>query len=148
MKSATTVSFIGIEPEADNPNNSNEKDKFAQRFKPSSLKPNKQSNNQKQTPSSSSSSNNEQPLRADDIKDYRIWAIVASIIFCFIIAPFFALYHSRRIRKMKNNEELNRAQQLSGRVSNILVISSIIGIVVWVAILFVIAVLFIMGHWL
>lgn len=146
MTSATTVSVIEIEPEVDNPSYSNEKDKFAQRFKPSSLKPNNQSKNQNQTPSSSS--NTEPTLRADDIKDYRIWAIGASIVFFFIIAPFLALYHSRRIRKMKNNQELNRAQLLSDRVHGILVISSIIGIVVWIAILFLIGVLLVMGHFL
>ena len=143
MTSATAVSVIDIELKAAIPTNLNEKEKFEKRFQPTKVKQNNQSNHHNRTPSQPATT--EQPLRADDIKDHRLWALASSILCFFIIAPFIALYHSRRIRKMKNDQELTRAKLWSGRVSNMLIISSIIGIVIWVAILFLIGVLFIMG---
>ena len=59
-----------------------------------------------------------------------------------------AYYHSRRIRAMKNNQELLRAQVCSDQVHNLLIFSTIVGGVIWVAIIFVIGVLFILGKFL
>jgi hypothetical protein len=141
MTSATTVSVIDIEPEAAIPTNLNDKEKFTKRFKSTNSK----RNNKKQK---SSSTTTEIPLRADDIKDYRLLTIASSILCFFIIAPFIALYHSRRIREMKKNQELKRAKICSNHVGNILIFSCIIGIVIWIAIFFLIGVLLIMGHFL
>jgi hypothetical protein len=141
MTSATTISTIVIEPEAIVSTESNKKVNFEKRFKPSNLKKNDQSNKQKPSPSLSVV----RPLRADDIKEHRLWALGSTIVCFFVIAPVIALYHSRRIREMKNNQELTRAKLWSDRVSNILVISNLIGIFIWVALIFVIAVLFVMG---
>jgi hypothetical protein len=142
MTSTTTISTIVIEPEAIMSTELSGKEKFAKRFQATNLKKNNQSNNQKRSPSSKTLV---QPLRADDIKEHRLWSLI-SIIFCFfLIAPCIAFYHSRRIRKMKNDQELTRAKTWSDRVNNILIVSNIIGIIVWIAIIFVIAVLFIMG---
>ncbi|CAF0824056.1 unnamed protein product [Rotaria sp. Silwood1] len=143
MTSATAISTIVIEPEETrSPTELNEKEKFNKRFKPSNQKRNNQSDDQKRHQPSSA---NVQSLRANDIKEHRLWALGSSIVCFFLIAPFICLYHSRRIRDMKKSGELTRAQSLSCRVNNMLMISNIIGIVIWVAILFVIAVLFIMG---
>jgi ABC-type multidrug transport system permease subunit len=138
MTSTTTIDAIVIEPKASIPTELTGKEKFDKRFKPSNLK----QNDQKPTPATK---NIVQPLRADDIKEYRLWALI-SMIFCFfLIGPCIAFYHSRRIRQMKNNEELTRAKLWSDRVNSILIVSYIIGIVIWVAIIFVIVVLFIFG---
>lgn len=118
------------------------KDKFAKRFQPSNLKPN---NVRRSSPPSSVPLHS---LRADDIKEHRIWALVSCILCFFLIAPVMAYYHSRRVRAMKNNQELMRAKLLSDRVNNLLIFSNIIGGVIWVAIIFVIGVLFILGAFL
>jgi hypothetical protein len=142
MTSTTTISELVIEQNAAAVSAElNEKEKFAKRFKPTNLKRNNQSKYKKQP----SSSTLVQPLRADDIKEHRLWAFASLILCFFIIAPCIAYYHSRRIRVMKKNQELTRAKVWSDRVNNILVISNIIGIIIWVAIIFVIAVLLIMG---
>jgi hypothetical protein len=136
MTSATTVSVIDIEPEAAIPTNLNDKEKITT---------NSKRNNKKQKATSTTT---EIPLRADDIKDYRLLTIASSILCFFIIAPFIALYHSRRIREMKKNQELKRAKICSNHVGNILIFSCIIGIVIWIAVFFLIGVLLIMGHFL
>ena len=142
MTSTTTISTIVIEPEAVQSAVLTEKEKFAKRFQPTNLNQNNQSNKKKRSPLPSTTV---QTLRADEIKEHRWWSII-SLIFCFcIIGPCIAFYHSRRIREMKNNQELTRAKIWSDRVGNILIISTIIGIVLWVAVIFVIAVLLIMG---
>ncbi len=142
MTSPTTISAIVIEQEAAIHTELNEKEKFAKRFKPTNLKQNDQSNSQKQARLPSSI---EHSLRADDIKEHRLWALGSSIVCFFVVGPIIAFYYSRRIREMKKNQELARAKLWSARVSNILVISNFIGGTIWVAIVFVIAVLFIMG---
>lgn len=141
MTTTATISTINIEPQPTVSIELTEKEKFANRFQSKSSKKTNQSNNKK----SSSTGPTVRPLRADDIKEHRLWSIL-SLIFCFfLIAPCFAFYHSRRIRMMKQNEELTRAQLWSARVGNTLIISTIIGIILWVAIIFVLAVLFVMG---
>ncbi|CAF2397370.1 unnamed protein product [Rotaria sp. Silwood2] len=143
MTSTTTVSTIVNESDTIRSSTElNEKKEFNKRFKPTNQKQNNQSKNQKQHQPGSV---NVQPLRADHIKEHRLWALASSIVCFFMIAPFICLYHSRRIREMKTKQELTRAQSLSTRVNNMLMISNIMGLIVWVAIIFVIAVLFIMG---
>jgi hypothetical protein len=88
------------------------------------------------------------PLRPEHIKDHRCWALFSCILCFFIVGPAIALYHSGRIRKMKDDDELMRAKSWSHRVSNMLIISNIIGLIVWVAILFVLGVLLLMGFFL
>jgi hypothetical protein len=144
MTSTTTISELVIEPNvATVEGELNEKEKLAKRFKPTNLKRNNQFKHEKQP--SSASSTIVRPLRAKDIKEHRLWAFASLILCFFLIGPCFAYYHSRRIRVMKNNQELTRAKTWSDRVNNILIISNIIGIVVWIAIIFIIAVLLIMG---
>jgi hypothetical protein len=142
MTSATTISALVIEQEEGIQTELNEKEKFAKRFKPTNLKKNDQPNNRKRSPLPATT---EHPLRVGDIKEHRLWALGSSILCFFLIGPIIAFYHSRRIREMKKNQELTRAKLWSDRVSNILIITNIIGGVIWVAIIFVIAVLFIMG---
>ncbi|CAF0753779.1 unnamed protein product [Adineta steineri] len=142
MTSATTISAIDIEPEVVGHIELNEKDKFAKRFKPSNLKQNNQSNNQKQAAVPATTLHS---LRASDIKEHRWWSLGSLITCFFLIGPVIAFYHTRRIRKMKENQELVRAKLWSDRVSNILIISNIIGIIIWVAFAFTIVVLFIYG---
>lgn len=141
MATTTTISAIVIEPQTTVSTELTNKDKFGKRFQSKVLKITNEYNSKKGSPKSATI----QPLRAEDIKEHRLWSIL-SLIFCFfLIAPCFAFYHSRRIRKMKKNQEIARAAMWSDRVGNLLIISTIIGIVLWVAIIFVIAALFIMG---
>lgn len=134
-KMTTTISTITIESAGIPWNELSEKEKFAKRFKPRNLKRNNPS--RKQT---SKHVSIVRPLQADDIKEHRIRALLSTIFCFFLIGPCIALYHSRRIRKMKENGELARAQAWSERVWNFLVISNIIGIIVWIGILFVVIV--------
>lgn len=138
MTSTTAISTITVEPDGIPSNELNEKEKFAKRFKPTNLKRNKQS--QKQT---SKHVSIVRPLQADDIEEHRLRALVSTILCFFLIAPCIALYHSRRIGKMKENNELTLAKAWSDRVSNLLVVSNIIGLIIWVAILVVAGFLFI-----
>ena len=85
------------------------------------------------------------PVRVQDIKDHQTWALASSVFCFFLIAPVIAYYHSRRVAAMKQNQELERAKKLSDHISSLLMFSSIVGIIIWVAILFVIGVSFIAG---
>ncbi|UJR27342.1 hypothetical protein I4U23_008635 [Adineta vaga] len=142
MASSAAISTIVIEPEVAVRTESDGKDKFAQRFKPPNLKQSTQSSNRKQLPVQLVI---EQPLRANDIKEHRLWALGSLILCFFLIGPIVAFYHTRRIRQMKEDDQLTRAKLWSDRVSNILIISNIIGIIIWVAFIFIIGVLFIFG---
>lgn len=118
------------------------KDEFNKRFKPK----NQQQNNSSRTQTQSSlSAVSVEQLRAEDIKEHRLWALGSTIACFFLVSPFIALYNIRRIRQMKKNQELTTAQGLSNRVNNMLIITNIIGGIVWLGILFVIGVLFVMG---
>ncbi|CAF3322763.1 unnamed protein product [Rotaria socialis] len=143
MSSAARISTIDIESEPRISIELNDKEKFNKRFS---------SNNQKQKNSSKikakSPSTYVYELRAEDIREYRLWSLASLILCFFIIAPIIAFYYSRRIREMKKNQELTRAQSLSYRVQNLLILSNIIGAFIWVALLFVIGVLFVMGDFL
>ncbi|CAF1108897.1 unnamed protein product [Didymodactylos carnosus] len=77
-----------------------------------------------------------QPLIASDIKEHFIWSLVLTILCFFLIGPIFSLFYSRQIRRMKQNEDLKNAQILSHKSSVILMISTILGAVIWVAVLF------------
>ncbi|CAF1042300.1 unnamed protein product [Adineta ricciae] len=142
MESVPTISRIVIEPEVTISSDLNDKEKFVQRFKPSILKQNTQSNGQKQTPVQFDV---ERPLHANDIKEHRLWALGSLILCFFLIGPIIAFYHTRRIRQMKAKNELVRAKSLSERVNSILIISNFIGVFIWVVLLFVIGALFIFG---
>ena len=142
MASPPTISTIVIEPEVTVSSDLNDKEKFAQRFKPSILKQTTQSNGRKQTPVQMDV---ERPLRADDVKEHRLWALGSLILCFFLIGPIIAFYHTRRIRQMKAKDELVRAKHLSDRVNSILIISNFIGIFIWVVLLFIIGALFIFG---
>jgi hypothetical protein len=141
MTSTTTISEHVIEPNVATVSGElNQREKFAKRFKPTNLKQNKY-----EKKSSAASKSVVRPLCAKDIEEHRLWALASVILCFFLIGPCVALYHSLRIRVMKNNQELTRAKLWSDRVNNILIISNIIGIVVWIALLFVIGVLLVMG---
>ncbi|CAF1017916.1 unnamed protein product [Didymodactylos carnosus] len=85
------------------------------------------------------------PLNPNHIKDYYIWALVATIFCFFTIGPIIALYDSKRIQKLKDNKELINADKLSHKVGNVLVISSIIGAIIWGGIIIVITCIFFYG---
>ncbi|CAF1285462.1 unnamed protein product [Rotaria magnacalcarata] len=143
MSSAAIISIIDIESEPRISIELNDNEKFNKRFNPNNRKQKNSSKTQEQSPSIYV-----YELRAEDIQEYRLHSLVSLILCFFIIAPIFSFYHSRRIREMKKNQELTRAQSLSYRVHNLLILSNIIGTVIWVAILFVISVLFIMGDFI
>ena len=137
-----TIATIPVEPEVTQIPELDDKEKFAKRFRPTNLK----SNTAKKVLAPSSAP--VYSLRAADIEEHRWWSLASCILCFFIIAPAMAFYHSRRVRAMKKNQELVRAKLWSDRVNNLLIFSNIVGGVIWVAIIFVIAVLFIMGAFL
>lgn len=132
------ISTITNEPNEVSSNELTGKVRFAQRFKPTNLKRNAPSTKSKPV-------SIVRPLQADDIKEHRWWALGSTILCFFLIAPCIALYHTHRIRTMKENGELTQAKTWSDRVNNLLIVSNIIGIVIWVAVLFVVGVLLIFG---
>jgi ABC-type multidrug transport system permease subunit len=64
------------------------------------------------------------------------WALVLTIFCFFIIGPCWALYKTFKLRRMIQQQESDAAKRLSHKISSVLVISTILGIFVWVAILF------------
>jgi len=64
------------------------------------------------------------------------WALILTILCFFIIGPCWALYKTFQLRRMIEREELEAAARLSHKISTALVISTLLGIIAWVAILF------------
>ena len=143
MTSTTAISTIILPTEATTTTEASHKDKFAQRFRPANVKPTRPS--EKARGNSSSPPSIVRELRAEDIKEHGLWALVSLVLCFFIVAPVVAYHHSRRIRIMKGNQQLARAKERSDRVSNLLVFSNIVGGIIWVALVFVLAVLLILG---
>mgnify|MGYP002384861220 CR=1 FL=1 len=143
MTSTMTHSSMANEPNVSDSIELSDKKKSAKRFQSTNTKQNTQSSGKPKI--SSPSAPIMQELRAEDIKEYRLWALI-SVIFCFfIVAPCIAFHHSRRIREMKKNQELTRAKIWSDRVNNLLMISTLIGLFIWFAILVVLGILLVMG---
>ena len=81
------------------------------------------------------------PKNAVKIKPVRIsvhflWALVLTITCFFVIGPCWALYKTREIRRLIEQNELDKASRLSSKVSSTLVISTIIGVFAWMSFLF------------
>jgi heme/copper-type cytochrome/quinol oxidase subunit 2 len=70
------------------------------------------------------------------ISTHFVWALVLTISCFFTIGPCWALYKSYLIRRLIDTHETNAAMHLSNRVSVVLLISTIIGVIAWVALLF------------
>ena len=62
-----------------------------------------------------------------------LWMTIACF---FLIGPCWALWRSFRVGKLVENHDLEAADKLSHRISTVLMVSLILGIIVWVAILF------------
>ncbi|CAF1041901.1 unnamed protein product [Rotaria sordida] len=75
-------------------------------------------------------------LRPRTVDTHFVWALVLTIFCFFIIGPCWALFKSRQIRLMIKRNELDRAERLSARVYTGLVMSTVFGVFIWVAILF------------
>ncbi|WP_233601870.1 hypothetical protein, partial [Corallococcus sp. AB038B] len=54
----------------------------------------------------------------------------------FLIAPCWALYKTVQLRRMIKQQESEAALQLSHKITTVLLFSTVLGIIVWVAILF------------
>ncbi|CAF1281421.1 unnamed protein product [Didymodactylos carnosus] len=85
-------------------------------------------------------------LTADDIKDHFTWALLSTILCFFIIGPCAALYYSGRIKNMIKNGEYIDAYKISQRVSNLLIVSNIIGAMIGIVIFVLVCLLFITGY--
>ena len=141
MSSTTT---IFNESKAEIPIKLSKKEKFIERFKSNTAKQTNPLNNENCSPLSVKI----RPLRADDIKEYRLLAIVLCIFCFFLIGPFIAFYYSCRIRTLKKNQELNRAELLSNHLGTMLLILTFIGLMIWICILVLIGILFVFGLFL
>jgi hypothetical protein len=64
------------------------------------------------------------------------WALILTILCFFVIGPCWALYKTRELRRMIAQNEFKQANHLSSKISGVLVISTIIGVFIWVSILF------------
>ena len=143
MTSTTAISTVILPMEATTATEASQKDKFAQRFRPANVKSARPTEKARENSSTPRSIVRE--LKAEDIKEHRLWALVSLVLCFFIIAPVVAFHHSRCIRVMKGNQELARAKERSDRVNNLLVFSNIVGGIIWVAILFVLGAILIFG---
>jgi len=64
------------------------------------------------------------------------WALILTILCFFVIGPCWALYKTRELRRMIAQKEFKQATDLSSKISGVLMISTIIGVFIWVSILF------------
>jgi hypothetical protein len=98
----------------------------------------KKSHNNKKKPLPIQTSN---PKNAVKIKPLHIpihftWALILTILCFFVIGPCWALYKTFELRRLIAAKELDVASRLSSKISAVLVISTIIGVFAWVAVLF------------
>jgi hypothetical protein len=111
------------------------KELHAKRFQPRSHN----NQNKKKTPLRVQASKPPQSsvkLKATGIDTHFKWALVLTILCFFIVAPCWALYKTFKLRRMIEQQELEAATRLSHRLSVVLLLSTIIGVVAWIAILF------------
>ena len=64
------------------------------------------------------------------------WALILTIFCFFTIGPCWALYKTIQLRRMIQRQELDAATRLSHTITTILIFSTILGIFVWVSLLF------------
>jgi hypothetical protein len=103
------------------------------RFKSKSQNPRKKKTLRLQTSKPPASSIK---LKPSKIRTHFIWALTLTIFCFFTIGPCWALYKVFKLRRMIERNELDAAASLSYKISAVLVISTIIGVFVWVSILF------------
>ena len=99
----------------------------------------KKSHNNKKKPLPIQTSN--PPKNSVKIKPIRIpihftWALILTIFCFFVIGPCWALYKTSELRRLIAAKEFEVASRLSSKISAVLVISTVIGVFAWVAILF------------
>jgi hypothetical protein len=75
-------------------------------------------------------------IKPEEIPVYFKWSLVLTILCFFIIGPCWALYRTYKLRRMIQRQELEAATHLSHRILTVLIFSTVIGVVVWIAILF------------
>lgn len=64
------------------------------------------------------------------------WALVLTIIAFFLIGPCWALYKTFELRRKIREQETEAALQLSHKIQNVLIFSTVLTITVYVAVLF------------
>ncbi|CAF0729674.1 unnamed protein product [Adineta steineri] len=64
------------------------------------------------------------------------WALFLTIFCFFLVGPCWALYKTIQLRRMIQRQENDAADRLSHKITTVLVVSTILGIFAWVAILF------------
>jgi hypothetical protein len=109
------------------------KELHAQRFNPRLQK------NQKKTPLRPQISKpppNSVKLRSTEIPTHFVWALVLAISCFFTIGSLWALYKTFTLRRMIQREEIDAATRLSNRIQTVLIFTTVIGIILWIAILF------------
>ena len=70
------------------------------------------------------------------VKDHFKWALIMSVSCFFLVGPCWALCKVYEVRRMIEASDVKGATHLSSRIASVLMLSTIIGVIVWVAILF------------
>lgn len=75
-------------------------------------------------------------IRPKVIPSHFKWALILTITCFFLIGPCWALYKTFEVRRLIARKDLDDAQRLSTKISVMLIICTVLGIFIWVSILF------------
>lgn len=75
-------------------------------------------------------------VREQPVETHFAWALTLLILCFFILGPIWAFIQTFRVRRLVREERTEEAERLSQKVASILCFSTVVGIFIWVAILF------------
>lgn len=75
-------------------------------------------------------------IRAEPVQSHARRAGILTLLCFFTVGPCWALYKSFEVRRLLARGETDAAQRLSNQIGTVLLISTIIGGIVWLGILF------------
>ena len=75
-------------------------------------------------------------IKPQEIKTHFKWALILTIFCFFVIGPCWALYKTFKLRRMIEQQELKAAEHLSNKIASTLLISTIVGVFLWISFLF------------
>ena len=88
------------------------------------------------SPKSHPPASNAVKIRPKSIPIHFKWALILTVTCFFVIGPCWVLYRTMELRRLIAQADFDRAHRLSSKMSVILMISTIIGVFIWVSILF------------
>ncbi|CAF1214910.1 unnamed protein product [Rotaria sordida] len=103
------------------------------------VKKSQNNNNKKKIPlrlQTSKPSKNSVKIQPSHIPVHFTWALTLTILCFFVIGPCWALYKTYELRRMIKRKEFEAAACLSNKIATVLLISTIVGVFVWIAFLF------------